>query len=216
MKLKRLFLITVFTLVAMLASAGTKCIASEQTQQFFDAFDRNEMDTLSDLVKQYKAQVPDEIKLIIEAAQSEKSEDKRDARFYMAETVAKMYMDLTRDPAPLLDAMRKSFESKLTTQERPAPAGGVYIVELPKAAPGEKNKFRPNNIIIKKGSTVRWVNEDATEHIFATMLVISQGKIFSPRVKPGASWEQKFDGPGEYFYVCFIHHSMIGKITVEE
>lgn len=94
--------------------------------------------------------------------------------------------------------------------------GGVYIIELPKAVAGEKNIFRPNNIIIKKGSTVRWVSKDETEHVFATMKLISKGAISSPRVAPGGSWEQKFDESGEYFYICFIHHSMIGKLTVEE
>jgi hypothetical protein len=32
----------------------------------------------------------------------------------------------------------------------------------------------------------------------------------------GDTWEYTFNEPGEYFYICFIHRAMIGKITVVE
>ena len=69
---------------------------------------------------------------------------------------------------------------------------------------------------IKKGEVVRWVNNDNVAHLLASMHVIGEQGIFSPRVAPGNSWEYRFDKAGEYYYICFIHKVMYGKVTVVE
>lgn len=210
-------ILAVFALaVVLFLATGAKCSASEFTQQFFHAFDRNDEETMVAIVAENQATVPDEIKLLVEKALLAQSQDEKDADFNVAELMAKIYREISGNSAPLLDVKKKSFDAKLTMTQHPVMADGVYVIELPKAVPNEKNIFRPNNIVIKKGSTVRWVNKDENEHIFATMPLISKGTVSSPRVAPGGNWEQKFDETGEYFYICFIHHSMIGKITVEE
>ncbi|OGQ59640.1 MAG: hypothetical protein A3J24_05820 [Deltaproteobacteria bacterium RIFCSPLOWO2_02_FULL_53_8] len=202
--------------VFLLAVTGTRAVASELTQKFVEAFDANDHDAMSALVEESGAKIPAEVKSIIEEAQNSKSQDEKDAHFYMAEMMAKMYMDSTGDTAPLLEVKKRSFDARLTAPERPVMVDGVYIIELPKAVAGTKNVFRPNSLIIKKGSTVRWINKDDIDHVFSSMPVIGKGGISSPPVAPGASWEYKFENTGEYFYICFIHHGMVGKITVEE
>lgn len=217
MNTRRLYIVAAFVFAAVLfIGAGTNAVASELTQKFVAAFDANDQDAMIALVDENKAKIPAEISSIIEEAKTAKSQDEKDAHFYMAEMMAKMYMDSTGDTAPLLEVKRKSFDAKLAAPERVTTVDGVYIIELPKAVAGMKNVFRPNSIVIKKGSTVRWVNKDDIDHVFSSMPVIGKGGISSPPVAPGGSWEYKFDKPGEYFYICFIHHGMVGKITVEE
>ncbi|MBI5885076.1 MAG: cupredoxin domain-containing protein [Deltaproteobacteria bacterium] len=217
MSSRRPYIAVAFVLAAfILTGTAAKCAASEITTKFIEAFDANDHDTMIAIVETNKAKVPAEVSSIIEEAQKAQSQDEKESHFYMAEMMAKIYMDSTGDTAPLLEVKRKSFDAKLTASERPAPVDGVYIIELPKAAADTKNVFRPNSIVIKKGSTVRWVNKDTVAHVFASMPVIGKGGISAPMLQPGESWEYKFDKPGEYFYICFIHHAMIGKITVEE
>jgi len=212
-----LYIVAAFAFAAFLfMGAGTNGIASELTTKFVEAFDANDQDTMLALVEENKAKIPAEVSSIIEEAQKAQSQDEKESHFYMAEMMAKIYMDSTGDTAPLLEVKRKSFDAKLAASERPEPVDGVYIIELPKAMPGVKNVFRPNSIVVKKGSTARWVNKDTVAHVFASMPVIGKGGISSPMLEPGESWEYKFDKPGEYFYICFVHHAMIGKITVEE
>ena len=87
---------------------------------------------------------------------------------------------------------------------------------MPKPSGDDKNIFKPDNITIKRGESVRWVNTGETEHILASMPLISVPGLFSPKVEAGQSWDYKFEKTGEYYYLCFIHKSMIGKVTVEE
>ena len=35
-------------------------------------------------------------------------------------------------------------------------------------------------------------------------------------IEPGQSWDHTFHSPGEYYYVCFSHKVMYGKIVVKE
>jgi len=205
-------------LTAIFVMAGPGFSAeSEITKSFIDAFEKNDAVKMGSIVKDNKDKVPAEIKSIIDdALLPGTSKEDRDSKLYIAEYMAKVYKDTTGDFVPLKDAKKKIFETKLSPAVRPAETNGVYIIETPKSTDKEHNFFKPDNIIIKKGSTVRWVNNDINGHIFASMPFIGDGGIFSPTVNPGESWEHKFEKPGEYYYLCFIHQSMIGKITVEE
>ena len=60
------------------------------------------------------------------------------------------------------------------------------------------------------------MNEDEVAHLFASFSIIGKGGLFTPNIDPGASWEYTFTEPGEYYYVCFIHKGMVGKIRVTE
>ena len=75
-----------------------------------------------------------------------------------------------------------------------------------------KNTFRPANITVKVGSTVRWVNADDHPHN-----IEFKDKAFSTStylLGASQSFSQRFDHAGTYDYACLIHPSMQGTITV--
>ena len=44
---------------------------------------------------------------------------------------------------------------------------------------------------------------------------LSDGHFFAPHVAPNGEFEFTFTEAGDYYYICYIHKSMIGKIRVE-
>ena len=70
--------------------------------------------------------------------------------------------------------------------------------------------FAPNVIIIPVGTTVRWTNDDATNHTVTS----DTAGLFDLALAPGASREYRFDVPGTYTYHCKIHPDMTGKVVV--
>ncbi len=73
--------------------------------------------------------------------------------------------------------------------------------------------FNPPSMTIKKGSIVRWVNNDAAAHtvIFTKQSGITCGTGI---MSSAQSCSVKFDEPGTYTYTCSIHPSMQGTIIV--
>lgn len=106
---------------------------------------------------------------------------------------------------------RRTFTANLTE-----PVEGVHIVDALKASATVKNVFRPDNIVIRAGESVRWVNHDNITHVIGTLDFFSDGHFFAPEIGPLGAFEHTFYLPGEYYYICFIHTFMIGKITVTE
>ena len=81
-----------------------------------------------------------------------------------------------------------------------------------------KYTFCPDNLTVKKGQTVRWVNVDKrTSH---SVWFKEQGKPESERLFGEEQVEMKIDiGPGTQRYLCGPHHKeedMIGTLTVTE
>jgi plastocyanin len=76
-----------------------------------------------------------------------------------------------------------------------------------------KNTFRPANMTVKVGSTVRWVNADDHPH-----RIEFTDKTFSTSaylLGSSQSASQRFLRAGTYDYSCMIHPYMQGTITVE-
>ena len=76
-----------------------------------------------------------------------------------------------------------------------------------------KNTFRPADMTVKNGSTVRWVNGDDHPH-----RIEFEDKSFSTSaflLGSSQSMSQRFDRAGSYNYSCMIHPGMRGTITVE-
>ncbi len=189
----------------------------ELLSEFMKATDTRDTMKLKELVEANKDAVPRIIKTIIYKTYSPSTEaDVKEYLFYVGETVARTYNEVTGDLEPLIEIKKVSFESHLSKPVRPEPVDGVYIIETPPPSGDRKNVFVPDNIIIKKGSTVRWVNTDNISHVFASMSYIGKGGLYVPNLKPGETFEMTFNEPGEYYYICYIHKGMIGKITVEE
>ena len=74
-------------------------------------------------------------------------------------------------------------------------------------------QFAPDPIKVKAGTTVKWVNEDATIHD-----VTAEDKSFAEDLdKSGGTFEHTFDKAGTYKYVCSRHSGpgMKGEVVVE-
>lgn len=78
----------------------------------------------------------------------------------------------------------------------------------------------PQSISVKKGTTVRWVNEDQDVHS-STAAAWQEGKTdpltwSSPLLNPGQTYERTFNAVGSFDYTDLMHGYMNGKITVTE
>jgi plastocyanin len=204
-------------LIAVFALSGTAySFESKLVNKFLAAYDAKDAGGMTTIIEKNKDKIPSEIlALLYESMSPSTKEEDKTANFFIAELMAKTYRDATGDFEPLLKVKRATFNDKLSEPVTSSAKKGIHIIELPKAGKDEMNVFRPDNIIIKQGETVKWVNKDTVSHIFASMSVIGEGGIFTPDIEPGENWKFKFDKPGDYYYLCFIHKGMVGKITVE-
>lgn len=76
-------------------------------------------------------------------------------------------------------------------------------------------KYQPQELRIKAGTTVKWVNkEKRTSH--SVIWLGPAGGFESDRFFPGESYERKFDKPGTYPYTCGPHPEMKGVIVVTD
>ena len=88
-----------------------------------------------------------------------------------------------------------------------APAQEVAEVRI------EAYQFRPPEVRIRAGDSVRWVNrEKRTSH---SVLFPAEGGLESERLFPDESWERRFERAGRYDYHCGPHPEMKGVILVE-
>jgi plastocyanin len=72
--------------------------------------------------------------------------------------------------------------------------------------------YRPAEVTVKAGTTVRWTNYDLDYHT-----VTSQdpgGPLDSPPIQRDQTWTYTFTTPGEYQYYCVPHPYMQGKVIV--
>jgi len=98
----------------------------------------------------------------------------------------------------------------------------VIIVKIKNLA------FSPAAITIRKGTTVRWINEDPFAHDVTSGNVVggrkarqvsksrrADGRFHSGAYGEGGRFEQTFDRVGSYPYFCTIHPIMTGVVKVE-
>ena len=72
------------------------------------------------------------------------------------------------------------------------------------------NAFSPDNLSIKVGDTVTWINNDSYAHTVKA----SKGEFDSGNITSGGKFSFTFSKEGTYDYICAIHTSMKGKIVV--
>jgi len=190
---------------------------TELGRDFSDALIINDTQKMNRLVITNKAEIPREVENILRAARLRGvSIEDKEALFHMGEKMARSYMENFGESALLKDVKRNRFESRLGELTETESLGGAHIIKIPLSnQAGPSHLFKPDNLLIKKGESVVWVNEDTHSHVFASMAVIGEGGIFAPSIEPGGSWKYRFKRAGEYYYICFIHKGMIGKITVK-
>ena len=108
-----------------------------------------------------------------------------------------------------------------TSTEQPADTGPATAADTGPTAPRETVRvgmkdiqYVPKAVKVKAGGTVRWTNGDSVTHT-----VTKQGgpgpRFDSGNMEVGATFEQKFDRPGKVDYLCTIHPTQTGTVTVE-
>lgn len=74
-------------------------------------------------------------------------------------------------------------------------------------------RFSPQEIRIKAGETVKWINaEKRSSH---SVLFPGENGLESERLFPDESWQRTFKLPGKYKYRCGPHEEMTGTVVVE-
>jgi plastocyanin len=195
-------------------------VAAELTElgkRFSDALITNNDREMKLIVARNKAAIPAEVARILKAARDEDiTVEDRDALFLMGEKMAVFYMKDSGETSLVRDVKKSRFEARIGEPVKGERKGGVFEVKIPSHSfDGALHTFDPDNLLIKKGDTVAWINEDEHSHVFASMAVIGKGGIFAPSLDPGGKWTHRFTASGEYYYVCFIHKGMVGKVTVK-
>jgi len=73
-------------------------------------------------------------------------------------------------------------------------------------------RFDPDPIIIAKGTSLTWINQDAVNH----QILFERGPVISmsPMLKPGDSWTGTFLETGDFPYSCTVHPTMKGMVKV--
>lgn len=70
-------------------------------------------------------------------------------------------------------------------------------------------KFNPEDLTIRKGDTVMWINNDLTNHCVTEV----SKKWTSLTIVPGSAWKRVVSENTDYF--CAIHMVMKGRIKVK-
>lgn len=71
------------------------------------------------------------------------------------------------------------------------------------------SEINPSNIVIAKGSSVKWTNYDSQGHT-----ITIENYLDSKTILPGESFIYTFNDIGEYEYFCKIHNSIEGIVIV--
>jgi len=99
------------------------------------------------------------------------------------------------------------------TQQQPSQSAPVQPASTAKTVSVSVKgfKFTPADITVNAGDTVIWTNEDSTTHTVES----SDGTLRSDELSNGDKYEHKFTKAGKFNYICGIHHSMQGSVTVQ-
>jgi plastocyanin len=91
-------------------------------------------------------------------------------------------------------------------------AGSVSFAAANHTVVIEGMKFIPDQLTIKKGDTVVWINKD----IFAHTVTETKQRFNSNVVNASASWKHAFnEAAGKYEYVCTLHPTMKGVLNIK-
>ena len=71
--------------------------------------------------------------------------------------------------------------------------------------------FMPEDITVKAGTTVSWVNRDDVPHTVKA----NDGSFKSKALDTDDKFTMKFDKPGVYEYFCSVHPRMTAKVVVK-
>jgi plastocyanin len=86
------------------------------------------------------------------------------------------------------------------------------------SAPKPDNKYYdPDPANVAVGTTVTWINDDATLHTAVSGTPDSgpSGEFDSSYLAKGKTFSHKFDTAGTFDYYCTLHPFMIGQVVVK-
>ena len=75
--------------------------------------------------------------------------------------------------------------------------------------------FVPPKLTVAAGDTIVWVNKDPYPHTATSSAAVKAGGFDSKSIAADKSWKFTAKKKGEYAYICSIHPSMTGTITVK-
>ncbi|MBI2777780.1 MAG: cupredoxin domain-containing protein [Chloroflexi bacterium] len=112
--------------------------------------------------------------------------------------------------------------SSAATQREPDRSAPASASELPPATPAGNPAgaaavaivdygFNPADLTVTVGTTVTWTNTGGRPH---TVTSIDGGFTSSGTLSSGNTYAQTFATAGTFAYICGIHNSMKGTITV--
>ena len=107
-------------------------------------------------------------------------------------------------PANTSGAASVNPSAGITVTPQPVANGKIVDVSIKGFA------FDPESVAISPGDTVRWTNMDSATHI------VKGDSFESGSLAKGDTYEFVFTTPGVYNYICSIHPSMKGTISVVE
>jgi amicyanin len=88
-----------------------------------------------------------------------------------------------------------------STKAAPATAPVVHIANF---------TFETPNLVVKRGTTVSWINDDDIPHT----VVATDGSFKSKVLDTGDHFSVTFAKAGQFSYFCSIHPHMTGKVVV--
>ena len=71
-------------------------------------------------------------------------------------------------------------------------------------------KYQPEALVVRRGDTVVWVNDDPMPHT-----VTAAGRFDSRSIDAGKSWRWVARRAGSYAYVCTLHSNMQAVLEVK-
>jgi plastocyanin len=71
--------------------------------------------------------------------------------------------------------------------------------------------FKPATLTVAVGTTVTWTNQGPSAH---TVTAVDGSFGSTPTLNPGDTFSRTFTAAGTFAYICAIHSSMKGTITV--
>ena len=93
------------------------------------------------------------------------------------------------------------------------------IIPMKVSRPGcdiEDICYIPSNIVVEKGKSVTWLNEDSSFHSVTSGFYPEPSGLFdSGHLDPYQSYTLSFDETGTYDYFCTLHPWMFAQVIVE-
>ena len=88
-------------------------------------------------------------------------------------------------------------------------AGSAQAAPVTHTVTIERMAFTPAEVVVHPGDRVVWVNRDPFPHT-----ATAAGRFDSGPVAPGKSWTWRAGAAGDYDYVCTLHTTMKGRVSV--